>query len=60
MNIITRATKLDMSYEFYIKHKLEAIERKLNAMINSDKNLINKLNRSWGHLLIKTIESYRA
>ena len=43
MNIITIANKLDM-YHFYIKHNMHAVEWKLNAMINEDKNLMNKFN----------------
>ena len=44
MNIITIAIKMDMSYEFYIKHKMHAIEWKLNSLINKSKALINKFN----------------
>ena len=42
MNIITLAHKCDMIYDFYSKHNMSAFEWKLNAMINKDKNLINK------------------
>ena len=41
MDIITLAHKRDMTYDFYMKHNMPAIEWKLNAMINKDKNLIN-------------------
>ena len=37
MHIITIANKMDMSYDFYIKHKLHAFEWKLNKML--DKNI---------------------
>ena len=34
MNIITIANKLDMSYDFYIKHNTHAVEWRFNAMMN--------------------------
>ena len=34
MHIIRLANKMDMSYDFYIKHNMCALEWKLNAMIN--------------------------
>ena len=37
MNIITIANKLDMSYDFCIKHNMHAVEWKINAMINKKK-----------------------
>ena len=43
IDIITLAHKRVMTYDFYLKHNMPAFERKLNAMINKDKNLINKL-----------------
>ena len=36
MKIITKANKLDMTYDFYIKHNMSAIEWKLNAMIRKN------------------------
>ena len=33
MNIITIANKLDISYDFYIRRNMHAVEWKLNAMI---------------------------
>ena len=42
MDIITLAHKRDMTYDFYLKHNMPTLERKRNAMINKDKNLINK------------------
>ena len=53
MNIITIANKMDMSYDFYIKHNMDAVERKLILMINKDKTLISKLSRNWRHQLFK-------
>ena len=47
MNIRTIANKLDMSYDFYIKHNMLAVELKLNAMINKNESLINNFNRNW-------------
>ena len=38
MNILTIANKLDMLYDFYIKHSMCAVEWKLIAMINKNKN----------------------
>ena len=44
-NILTIADKMDMTYDFYFKHNMFAFEWKLNAMINKNKSLINKLDR---------------
>ena len=46
MNIITIANQMDMSYDFYIKHNMNAVEWLLIAMINKNKNLMNKLVRN--------------
>ena len=59
MNIRTIVTKLDMSYDFYIKHIMCVLEWKLNAMINKNRKLIKKLNRNWRHPLNRKFESYR-
>ena len=53
IHIITIANKNDMSYDFYIKQYMDAVEWKLNATINKNPNLINKLNRAKRHPLIK-------
>ena len=45
MDIITIANELDMTYDFYIKHNMHAVEWNLNAMINKNKTLINKFPR---------------
>ena len=58
MQIITIAHKMDMSYDFYIKHNLHAVEWKINAMINKNKNLINKFPRNWRHPFNKKFEIY--
>ena len=49
MDIITLAHKRDLTYDFYLKHNTPAFEWKLNAMINKDKNLINKFPQKWRH-----------
>ena len=59
MNIITVAIKTDMSYDVYVKHNMCALEWKLNAMINENKNLIIKLNRNWRYPLNRKFESHR-
>ena len=59
MNIITISNKMVMCYDFYFKHNMHAVEWKLNAMINKDKNLFNKFDRNWRQLLNRKIESYR-
>ena len=59
MHIITIAIKLDMSYDFYIKHNMCALEWKLNAMVYKNKSLIIKFPRNWRHLLNRKFESYR-
>ena len=37
MHIETIANKLDVLYDFYIKHNMCALQWKLNAMVNKDK-----------------------
>ena len=59
MHIITIANKLDMTYDFYLKHNICALEWKLIAMINKNKSLINKFPGSWRHRLNRKFESYR-
>ena len=55
MNFITLAHKCDMTYDFYLKQNMSAFEWKLNAMINKDKNLINKFQKNAGILLIQDL-----
>ena len=59
MDIITLAHKRDMTYDFYLKHIMPAFEWKLNAMINKDKNLINKFPRIWRHPINIKFDCYR-
>ena len=39
MNIITVANKIDMSYDFHIKHNMHARERKIFSMVNKNKKM---------------------
>ena len=41
INIIAKTNKLDMSYDFYIRRNMHAVEWKLNALINKDKCMNN-------------------
>ena len=56
MIIITVASKQDMSYDFYNKHNMCALEWKLRSMMNKIKSLINKFYRNWRHPLNKKFE----
>ena len=59
MRFITIANKMDMSYDFYLKHNMHASEWKSNAMVNKNKSLFNKFPRNWRHPLNRKFESYR-
>ena len=59
MHIFTIAKKLKISYDFYIKHNMHAVEWKLNNMINKIKSLVNKFDRNCRHPLKRKFESYR-
>ena len=59
MDIITLANKRDMTYDFYLKHNMPAFEWKLNAMINKDKNLINKFPQNRSHSINTKFDCYR-
>ena len=59
MNFITIANKMDISYDFYIKHEMHPVEWKLCAMIDKNKKLINSFSRLWRHPLNKKFESCR-
>ena len=59
VDIITIVIKMDMSYDFYLKHNMHAIEWKLNAMVNINKCFINKFDRNWRHPLNRKFQSYR-
>ena len=59
MDMITLAHKCDMTYDFYLKHNMSAIEWKLNAIIIKDKNLINKFPKNWRHPINTRFNCYR-
>ena len=59
MDIITLAHKRDMTYDFYLKHNMPAIEWKLNELITKDKNLVNKFPRNWRHPINTKLNYYR-
>ena len=59
MDIITLAHKRDMTYDFNLKHIVPAFEWKLNAMINKNKNLINKFPQIWTHPKNTKFDCYR-
>ena len=54
----TVAHKMDMSYDYFIKQKMHAIEGKTNAMMIKDKSLMNKFDRKWRQPLNTKFESY--
>ena len=45
--------------DFYLKHNMSAFEWKLIALINADKNLINKFPRIWRHPVNSKFCCYR-
>ena len=59
MDIITLAHKRDMTYGFYLKHNMSALELKLNAILNKDKSLIKKFPRNWRHPIHMKFNCYR-
>ena len=58
-NTTTIVKKRGMSYDFYIKHNMCALEWELNAMINKDKTLMDNFDRNWGYQLNRRVTSYR-
>ena len=59
MHIITIADKMDKPHDFYFKHNMHAVERKLNAMISQNKSLVENFDRNWRHPLIREFENCR-
>ena len=59
MDNITPSHKRDMTYDFFLKHNMPAFERKLNAVINKEKNLINKFSQNWRHPINTKFNCYR-
>ena len=51
MNIIKVCNKMDITYDFYRKHNMPAVEWKINQLINKEKNLVKKILSSWIHPL---------
>ena len=49
MNVTTVNDKLYMSYDYYIKHPMPAVELKLNMIIRKNPHLLKSLNRSHIH-----------
>ena len=59
IDILTLAHKRDMAYDFYLKQNMPAVEFKLNAMINKEKKLINKVPQNWRHPINTKFNCYR-
>ena len=53
MKIITNTDKRHMTYNFYLKHNMQAVEWRLNMIIKKNPNLINALDRSFNHPFIQ-------
>ena len=53
MHTIPIGTKLDFSYNFYIKKNMHAVEKKLKMIIAKNLYLISKLDSSKLHPLIR-------
>ena len=50
---------MDISYDFYIRHNMHAVEWKNISMITKTKSLIKIFDRYWRHPLNRKSESYR-
>ena len=59
INSIIVCNKRDMTYKHYLQHPKSMLEWKLNALVNRNKNLINKFPRNWMHPLNRKFENYR-
>ena len=53
MNITTVSSKRYMTYDYYIKNSMPAVELRLNMIISKNPHLIKLLNRSHIHPLIR-------
>ena len=53
MNFTFVNDKKYMTYDYYIKHPMSAVELKLNLIISKNPNLFKSLNRSHIHPLIR-------
>ena len=58
LNNITKAKKLDVAFDFYIKHNMCSLEWKLNSMINRNKALIINFTRDWSNPTKRKISCY--
>ena len=59
MDIILLAQKRDRTYDFYLKQNMSDFEWNLNALINKEKNLINKFPQTWRHPFNMKFNCYR-
>ena len=59
MNITTLNDKMYMTYHYYIKHPMPAVDLKLNMIISKNPHLIKSLNRSHIHPLIRKYSHIR-
>ena len=59
MNITTVNDKMYMTYDYYIKHPMSAVELKSNMIISKDPHLIKSINRSHIHPLIRKYSHIR-
>ena len=57
MNVTVVSDKMYMTYDYYIKHPMPALELRLNMIIS--KNLIKSLNRSHIHPLTRKYSHIR-
>ena len=55
MSKIKISNKLDMSFDFHIRHNMHAVEWRIKTIINENENLINNLNRIWRHPLVRKL-----
>ena len=53
MNITTISKKRYMTYEFRHKQPMQMVEMKLNVILDENPHLINSLNRSVNHPLVR-------
>ena len=58
-NTTILCNKMDLTYDFYMKHHMCALEWQLNKFFNKNKKLITKIPRTWIHPISRKFESYR-
>ena len=59
MSFVLAANKLDMTYDFYVKHRMQMVQWQLNKSTNEDRNLIKKLPQNCIHPLNRNFEIYQ-